>query len=124
MNISKTQVTLGLSIVAVLAVYFVGRKALQGAAVVGNAVNPLNRENVFAAGINAAGGAIATAPDAAGKNADGSWSLGGWWFDITNPETAEAVRNVTQPVQAKSVTDGAAWTPQPIDYTTSSAWGA
>lgn len=48
-------------------------------------VTPWNPDNVFYGGVNAAGGAIAgTNPEAPGRNADGSWSLGGWLYDVTH----------------------------------------
>jgi hypothetical protein len=50
-----------------------------------NAVNPANHDNVFATGVNDVGGAVVTDPAGPGKNADGSWSLGGWIFDVTHP---------------------------------------
>jgi hypothetical protein len=76
------------------------RVAGQVAGAVGDAaqaVNPLNPENIFAAGANAVGDAVVS-EDGAGRNADGSWTLGGWWFDTWNPETAQAVKDVTKPV--------------------------
>lgn len=47
------------------------------------AVNPLNQENVIYQTANAAGGAFVS-PTGPGRNADGSWTLGGWLYDI-NP---------------------------------------
>lgn len=54
-----------------------------GAAV--DAVNPTNPDNAAAKAVNAVGGAIITDTNGPGKNADGSWTLGGWVFDITHP---------------------------------------
>lgn len=79
-------------------------KVAAAASAAAQAVNPLNHDNVFAAGVNDLGGAIVTAPDGAGKNADGSWSLGGWIFDVMHPATAQAVRDATSPVNAGGAT--------------------
>lgn len=43
-------------------------------------------ENAVAYTVNRIGGAIVTAPDGNGKNADGSWSLGGWFRDVTSSD--------------------------------------
>jgi len=67
-----------------------------------NLVNPLSRDNAAYSGVNAIGAALATSPDAPGKNADGSWSLGGWLFDVLNPGTAAAVRSMSGPVAPTS----------------------
>lgn len=50
------------------------------------AVNPFNNDNIFASGVNAAGGAVMSQGGAtvAGMNADGSWSLGGYLYDMTH----------------------------------------
>lgn len=77
---------------AVAAVYLATRTARaavdmagDAAAVVGNAINPLNNDNIFYSGVNAVGGAIVDKDNGPGRNADGSWTLGGWLFDITHP---------------------------------------
>lgn len=57
-------------------------------------VNPADGRNLVNQGVNAAGSAIFTAPDAAGKNADGTWSLGGWIYDVTHPGTVDQLRNM------------------------------
>lgn len=91
-----------LALVAVAVLGLVVWKGLpklgQAAAAAGQAVNPLNPDNVFASGVNAVGGAIVTDPAGPGKNADGSWSLGGWVYDVLNPDTAQAVQDMSQPV--------------------------
>lgn len=60
-----------------------GPAAVKGAL---NAVNPLNHDNVFATSVNDYGATIVTTPDGNGKNADGSWSLGGWLRDVTSDD--------------------------------------
>ena len=93
------------SIGAVAAVYLATKAAQGGATLIrsiGDQVDPTNPDNIAAAGINKVGGVLVTDPQGPGKNADGSWTLGGWWFDITNPETAQAVKDITKPVPPKS----------------------
>jgi hypothetical protein len=48
-----------------------------------NAVNPLNNDNVIYQTANGIGGALVsdTGP---GRNADGSWTFGGWIYDVTH----------------------------------------
>jgi hypothetical protein len=70
--------------------------ALVDAAV--GAVNPADPNNLANKTVGAIGGAMVTAPDGPGKNADGSWSLGGWAFDLLNPGTAQAVQDISKPV--------------------------
>lgn len=71
------------------------------------ALNPFSENNVAYHTANSIGGAIITDPAGPGKNADGSWSLGGWLFDVTHPSTAAAVAGMSGPVQ----------TPQPaVDH--------
>lgn len=62
------------------------------------AVSPLNHDNILSKGVNSVGGAIVsdTGP---GRNADGSWTLGGWFYDVTNPDTAKAVKDATATIE-------------------------
>lgn len=41
-------------------------------------------DNAAYKGVNAIGAALNKAPDDNGKNADGSWSFGGWLSDVTS----------------------------------------
>lgn len=70
-----------------------------------DAVNPLNHDNVFAGGVNAVGAAIVTEPDGAGKNADGSWSLGGWLRDVTSNDD-ERIRDMLKGSEPARFTGG------------------
>lgn len=45
-------------------------------------INPIDRDNVAYTGVNAVGGVLVTDPAGPGKNADGSWSLGAWAYDV------------------------------------------
>lgn len=73
-------------------------------------INPASRENVAYQTANQVGGALVTNPDGPGKNADGSWSLGGFIFDILNPGTVDAVRSMSKPANSAEVD------PAVIDY--------
>lgn len=46
------------------------------------AVNPADPGNLANSAIAAIGGAMVTDPAGPGKNADGSWTLGGWAYDV------------------------------------------
>lgn len=108
MNVTADNVkAVGIGAGLLLAAY-VGYKAYtkgaQAVTDVAQAVNPLNHDNIFAGAVNAVGEAVSE-PDSAGMNADGSWSLGGWIFDVTHPDTAQAVKDISKPV---STTTGSA----------------
>ena len=67
---------LGVGAVAAVGVFLVWRKL----PALGNAVNPLNNENVFYEGVNAVGESV---------SGQEGWSLGSWIYDITHPNEAE-----------------------------------
>lgn len=50
------------------------------------ALDPTADTNLAYRATNAVGGAIArtAGPEAAGMNADGSWTFGGWFYDLTH----------------------------------------
>lgn len=105
---TETLLLLGAVGVITLAAIYAARQASSAigavgsaAASVGNAINPLNNDNVFASAINSVGGAVATSN---GYNADGSWTLGGWLYDTTHPATVAAVNNITAPVNTGGAT--------------------
>lgn len=86
-------VKLGLAVGAGLALYMLTRKAGEAISttfdavgeVMGDvveAVNPVNPNNLAYKSVNAVGAAINKDADGAGKNADGSWTLGGWFYDV------------------------------------------
>lgn len=66
------------------------------------AINPLNDDNVFAESVNRLGAGLVSDPAGPGKNADGSWTLGGWFYDVTHPDTYSAIRNIGQPTSISS----------------------
>lgn len=49
-------------------------------------INPASDQNVVYQGVNAAGNVLVSDPAGPGKNADGSWTLGGWLYDVTHPD--------------------------------------
>lgn len=87
--------------VAAVALYFIGRKvagAIPGAAsAVGQAINPVNPDNIFAGSVNAVGGALSGQDD---------WSLGSWVYDVTHEEydpnaPAQAARRADTAAQGR-----------------------
>lgn len=85
-------------------------------------VNPANPDNWVNQAVSAAGSAIVS-DDGPGRNADGSWSLGGALFDMTHWGWAD---QVTAPSPASSAGTVAGGTPMliPTDYTQLSNLGA
>lgn len=70
--------------------YTKARAALPSAQQVKDALDPTSDKNLAYTGVNAIGNAIAdTNPDANGRNADGSWTLGGWFYDWTHGGQAQ-----------------------------------
>lgn len=86
-------VKLGLAVGAGLALYMLARKAGQAISttfdsvgeVVGDVaefVNPVNPENGVNRVVTAIGQSAVQDADGPGKNADGSWTFGGWFYDV------------------------------------------
>lgn len=100
-----------LSATGVLAVVGIGAAALlvwKGPALLkkaGDAINPLNHDNAIATGVNAVGGALVTDPAGAGKNADGSWSLGGWAYDVLHGGPVDGTSVAPAPVNEPATFD-------------------
>jgi hypothetical protein len=105
-------VKLGIAAAAVGAVYFAWRKVSgaagdaidgigQAASAAGGAIltgiNPGNADNLVNKTVTAIGSAVVTSPDGAGKNADGSWTVGGWLFDVTHPGWQTAINAPVPP---------------------------
>ncbi len=89
MKINSTQLSIILGLAAVGVLYVVGKKAADAAVVTAKqtawAVTPWNNQNIIAQGVNSLGGSLVTDPQGPGKNADGSWTLGGFLYDVTHP---------------------------------------
>lgn len=59
------------------------------------AVNPADANNLVNRAVTAVGSAIVTNPEGPGKNADGSWTLGGFIYDFTHPEVTAQIKGTT-----------------------------
>lgn len=99
---SDLLIKLGVGAVVLVAGFLALRKAsslASGAAVaVLDGINPASTNNVIYRGTNWIGANVVTNPEGPGKNADGSWTLGGFFYDITHPEVVAQVRDITKPV--------------------------
>jgi hypothetical protein len=60
-------------------------------------INPGNSDNLVNKTVTAIGSSIVTDPAGAGKNADGSWSVGGWLYDVTHPGWQTAINAPVPP---------------------------
>lgn len=109
------KLALGAAVIGVL--YYAAKRATDGAAAVGGwvadaassvgtALNPTSDQNIAYTGINAVGGAIVSDPQGPGKNADGSWTLGGFLYDITHPGVFDAVKAATAPTVPLPIESG------------------
>ncbi len=78
----------GVALVGLVAAVLIGKKAAAVAGEVGQAVNPLNHDNVFAAGVNAAGAAV---------SGDADFTLGGWLYDVTHAPLDLTVKPAPDP---------------------------
>ena len=78
-SLGSIEVAVGMVALAGLAfvLYKATGKVAGAAASVGNAINPLNHDNVFASAVNKAGAAV---------SGDANWSLGGWVYDLTHAD--------------------------------------
>lgn len=88
-------IKIGLGVIAfggiAMLIYTAKSKLSNMAGVAANELNPASPNNVIYHTVNDTFGS-STGP---GANADGSWSLGGWFYDVTHPGTAAAVANMT-----------------------------
>jgi hypothetical protein len=55
--------------------FYAQRKAAQTVDDIGQAINPVNQDNIFASGVNAVGAKL---------SGNKYWSLGSWIYDITH----------------------------------------
>ena len=93
----QTLLTVGAIVAVVVAAVIVAKKASKAAGEALQAINPLNHDNMAAQAVNSALDAIVPA-NGVGRNADGSVTLGGAIYDLLNPATANAVRDINKPV--------------------------
>jgi hypothetical protein len=93
------------TVIAGVALYLVAKKlggaAADAAQAVGDAVNPTKDTNLAYRATNAVGSAL---------TGDDSFSLGGWFYDITHPGEAASIRS-TPPFapRATQVREEASW---------------
>ena len=76
-------------IAALTAIYLVNKTVQGGATVlrsIGDQVDPTNPDNIAYSGINKVGSVLVDDPMGPGKNADGSWTFGGWIYDVTHDD--------------------------------------
>lgn len=86
-------VKLALGLAAAGALWYVYKKAsgaLPGAL---NYVNPMSDQNLAYQGSNLVLDSLVS-EDGPGRNADGSITAGGWWYDIWNPGTNARIREM------------------------------
>jgi len=105
------KITVGAAVVGGL-LYLVQKVAGSASAALGDVVdtvtesaattfNPASPENFVYKGANAIGEAV-TSPDSSGRNADGSFTWGGWLYDVTHPGTVAQIKEITAPAGGTS----------------------
>ena len=72
---SNTGAVIAIGVVGAALIYYAGKKANETVVTVGNAVNPINNDNIFASGVDAVGAKL---------SGNENWTLGGWIYDITH----------------------------------------
>lgn len=102
------------AVAALAGLWYVSRRV--GAGISNGALNPASPNNLAYSAVNAIGGELAGTN---GRNADGSWTLGGWFYDVTHPGWAEAATAPT-PAPVEGNPEAYLYGP-PIN---SSTWGA
>lgn len=86
LNTKAGAVFVGVVAVSTLA-YFTAKKATETVGEVGQAINPLNNDNVFASGVNAVGESI---------TGQKHWTLGGWLYEVINGTSAEQIQRAEE----------------------------
>lgn len=104
-------VKLGLGVVGLGVAWYVLHKLKSAAIAAAPLLNPTDPRNLAYSSVNAAGAALVTAPDGAGKNADGSWTLGGFLYDVTHPNTSQQIKDMATGSPPPAVQYGAPATP-------------
>lgn len=75
----------------------IGEAASAAGGAILTGINPGNSDNLVNKTVTAIGSSIVTDPAGAGKNADGSWTVGGWLFDVTHPGWQTAINAPVPP---------------------------
>jgi hypothetical protein len=112
MQVNVALIAVGAGVVAVV-LYLSAGAAKKAAGAAANAMNPVNPNNVFATAVNSIGGVLVSDPQGNGKNADGSWTLGGWLYDVTHGGGAQsAAAAATAPTNTNTGSNN----PSSIDF--------
>ena len=88
---TKAAAYVGAGLVAVVAIWWISRKAAAAAGVVVDAVNPASENNLANRAVTAAGQAV---------TGNENWTLGGAIFELLNPEWAAYDPNKPTPTKA------------------------
>lgn len=72
---TKAGAAIGLGLTAVLALYLFKKSIAESAAAAGQAINPVNQDNIFYTGVNNVGEVL---------TGDENFNLGGWIYDKTH----------------------------------------
>lgn len=86
LNTKAGAVAVGLVVLGGFA-YLGAKKTRETAGEVGEAINPLNNDNVFASGVDAVGARL---------SGEANWSLGGWIYDVVNGSPAEQLQRAEE----------------------------
>lgn len=79
---------------AVLALVVYGLSKLKGVGnVVATDLNPASDQNLVNQGVTSIGNVLVS-PTGPGRNADGSWTLGGWLYDMTHTDPLAGLNSV------------------------------
>jgi hypothetical protein len=87
---TKAGAVVAIGVVGAIAVYFAQKKAGEAIAEVGNAINPVNQDNIFYSGVNAVGAKVT------GKE---NFNLGRFFYDLTHDTSAITAPTPTEPQQ-------------------------
>jgi hypothetical protein len=72
---SNTGAVLAIGLIGGFAIYYTTKKANETIVTVGNAINPVNQDNIFNRGVNSV---------VQNLTGDDNQTLGGWIYDITH----------------------------------------
>ena len=72
---TKVGMVAAVAVVGVVVVYLAEKKAREAVGTVGQAINPVNNDNIFASGVDSVGAKL---------TGDENFKLGAWIYDITH----------------------------------------
>ncbi|WP_286269520.1 hypothetical protein [Thalassotalea hakodatensis] len=81
---SKVGMVLAVAAVGGVVLYYGEKKARAAAAAVGDAVNPINDDNVFASGVDAVGAKV---------TGNSNFKLGGWIYEQIHGSSLDQINN-------------------------------